>query len=164
MLRDWIKMVGNVKEATKALRAATNQRLLRTLCPNCKQAYQPSEDQLKKLNLPAGRVEQLYRAGGQIQIKNKVQECPVCQGIGYLGQTGVFEVLLVDEEMRKLLAKGDLKGTLALARRNKMIYLQEAALAKVVSGETDMKEVIRVTAPARGEAGADQSQQDKPAA
>jgi len=54
----------------------------------------------------------------------------------------------VDEEARKLLAAGDLKAALAHARRNNMIYLQEAAMAKVVTGETTLDEVVRVTAPA----------------
>ncbi len=66
----------------------------------------------------------------------------------YLGQIGVFEVMVVDHEARKLLGAGNLKGALAHARRNKMIYLQEAALSKVVSGETTIDEVVRVTAPA----------------
>lgn len=148
-IREWVKQVGDIKKATRALRAVINQRLLRTLCPNCRQAYQPTPEQLKKLNLPASKVSQLFRAGGQVQLKGKVESCPICGGSGYLGQTGIFEVLAVDEEARRLLSKGDLKAVLAHARRNKMIYLQEAALAKVASGETTIEEVVRVTAPAK---------------
>jgi len=148
-IREWVKQVGDIKKATRALRAAINQRLLRTLCPNCRQAYQPTPEQLKKLNLPASKVSQLFRAGGQVQLKGKVESCPICGGSGYFGQTGIFEVLIVDEEARRLLSKGDLKAVLAHARRNKMIYLQEAALAKVANGETTIEEVVRVTAPAK---------------
>ena len=82
-------------------------------------------------------------------MKNRIEDCPVCGGTGYLGQTAVFEVFMVDDEARKILATGDLKGALAHARRNKMIYLQEAALSKVASGETTIDEVVRVTAPAK---------------
>lgn len=146
-IRDWVKKVGDVKEATKVLRAVTNQRLLRSLCPNCRQAYQPTPEQLRKLNLPAKKVSQLYRASGKVQVKNKIEDCQICRGTGYLGQTAAFEVFVVDDEARKMLATGDLKAALAHARRNNMLYLQEAALSKVISGETTLEEVVRVTTP-----------------
>ncbi len=145
-IREWIGRVGDAKQATKGLRAATNQRLLRTLCPNCRQPFQPTVEQLKKLNLPANKIQQLYRASGKVQVKNKIENCPVCGGTGYLGQTAAFEVMIIDDEVRKLLASGDLKGARAHARRNKMIYLQEAAMRKAVDGMTSIEEVIRVTA------------------
>ncbi|MCP3902799.1 MAG: Flp pilus assembly complex ATPase component [Planctomycetes bacterium] len=146
-IREWVKQVGDVKRATKALRAVVNQRLLRTLCPNCRQAYQPTEEQLRKLNLLSSKVTTLYRPSGKVQVKNKIENCPVCGGNGYLGQTGVFEVFVVDDAARKLLQGGDLKAALGHARRHKMIYLQEAALSKVASGETTIEEVVRVTSP-----------------
>lgn len=147
-IRDWVKKVGDVKDAVRSLRAVTNQRLLRTLCPNCRQAYTPTPEQIKKLNLPARKVSQLYRASGKVQVKNKIEDCKVCGGTGYLGQTAAFEVMIVDDEGRKILSTGDLKAALAHARRNNMFYIQEAALAKVISGETDLEEVVRVTSPA----------------
>jgi general secretion pathway protein E len=153
-IRQWVRAVGDVKQATRAVRAVMNQRLLRTLCPNCRQSYQPSPEQLKKLNLPADRAKQLYRASGKVQVKNKIENCPVCNGTGYLGQTAAFEILVVDDEARKILQGGDLKGVLAHARRNKMIYMQEAALSKVLNGETTIEEVIRATAPAKAEGSA----------
>jgi type II secretory ATPase GspE/PulE/Tfp pilus assembly ATPase PilB-like protein len=145
-IRLWVKQVGDVKKAVKSLRAVINQRLLRSLCPNCRQAYQPTSEQLRKLNLPAGKVNQLYRATGKVEVKNKIEPCPVCNGMGYLGQVAAFEVFIVDTEARKLLASGDLKAAIAHARRNKMVYLQEAALSKVLSGETTVEEVLRVFA------------------
>ena len=123
--------------------------MLRTLCPNCKQPYQPSAQQLQKMNLPSNKIKQLFGPGGKIQVKNKIEACPVCGGTGYLGQTAVFEVMIVDSEIQRLLTAGDLKGALAHARRNKMIYLQEAALSKVIKGETSIEEVARVTASAK---------------
>ena len=162
-------MVGDVKDASRALRAVVNQRLLRTLCQNCRQSYQPTADQLRKLNIAGNKVRQLYRAGGKIQVKNKIEDCPVCGGSGYLGQTAAFEVLVIDDEARRLLMAGDLKGVLGLARRHKMIYLQEAALSKVINGEISVEEVVRVTAPApkrRGQGGgaAQQPAEPNPAA
>ncbi len=57
--------------------------------------------------------------------------------------------MLIGDETRRLLLAGDLKGAMAEARRNKMLYLQEAALRKVVAGDTTIDEVVRVTSPAR---------------
>ena len=74
----------------------------------------------------------------------------------------MFEVLIVDDEAKRFLAAGDLKGALSHARRNKMIYLQEAALSKVISGETSIEEVVRVTAPARSDAGGSSSRAPQP--
>ncbi|HRP63160.1 MAG TPA: ATPase, T2SS/T4P/T4SS family [Phycisphaerales bacterium] len=163
-VRQWFKQVGDPKLAAKGLRAVVNQRLVRSLCPQCRQSYQPTAEQLRKLGIPANRVKELFRASGKIQVKNKIENCPVCSGSGYLGQTGIFEVFLIDDEARKLLAAGDLKGALAHARRNKMIYLQEAALAKVIAGETTIEEVIRVTSPPAAQAGgASKSQPSAPA-
>lgn len=147
-IQQWVTQVGDIKQAIKPLRAVINQRLLRGLCPHCRQPFTPSAEQLKKLNLPANKVQQLYRATGQVQVKNKVEVCPVCKGTGYLGQLAVFEVFYLDDEARKLLINKDLKGARAHARRNKMIYLQEAALSKVLSGETTLEEVMRIFAPA----------------
>lgn len=141
----WVGRVGDIKQATRGLRAVVNQRLLRSLCPNCRQAYQPTAEQLKKLNLPAGKVKQLYRKTGKVQVKNKIEDCPVCGGTGYLGQTAAFEVFIVDDEARKLIGAKDLKGALAHARRNKMILLAEAALSKAIAGETSLEEVVRIT-------------------
>ncbi len=149
-LRDWLAKVGDAKQASRALRVVINGRLLRKLCPKCKQAYQPSAEQIKRLNLPAN-AKQLFQAGGKVQVKNKIEPCPVCQGTGFLGQTGVYEVMIVTDEVRKQLEMSDVKSALAAARRNKMLFLQEAALSKMIAGETSLEEVIRVTA-ARKEA------------
>lgn len=152
VIRAWVKSVGDLKRASRSLRVVTSQRLLRTLCPNCKAPFTPTPEQLKKLGLPAGKVQQLFRANGKVQIKNKIEPCPICAGSGYLGQTAAFEVMVVDSEARKLLAANDLKAALAHARRNKMIYLQEAALSKVAAGETTVEEVVRVTASPKADA------------
>jgi general secretion pathway protein E len=146
--QQWAKIVGDVKLAMHGLRAVINQRLVRTVCPNCRQAFQPSSEQLQKLGLPQDKVGQLFQASGKIQVKNKIETCPVCGGAGYFGQTGVFQTMIVGDDTRRLVLAGDLKAAMAEARRNKMIYLQEAALRKVVDGETTIEEVVRVMAPA----------------
>ena len=102
-----------------------------------------------RLGLPKDKVAQLYQAAGKIQVKHKIETCPVCEGTGYLGQTGVFQTMIVGDETRRMIMASDLKAAMADARRNKMIYLQEAALRRVVDGETTIEEVVRVLTPAR---------------
>ena len=72
--------------------------------------------------------------------------CPICQGAGYLGRTGVFEVLLLDDDLRNHIAKGTPLTTIKVeARKKGMLYLQEVALHKVYEGETSINEVLRAT-------------------
>lgn len=149
---DWARAVGDLKKAAAPIKAIMNQRLLRVVCPQCRQAFQPSPEQAAKLRLPTNKQHTLYKAGGKVQVKNnRIEDCPICNGVGYFGQIGVFEVMVLDDEGRRLLAASDFKGAYDLARRNKMFYLQEAALAKVRDGQTTIEELARVFSPARAE-------------
>jgi general secretion pathway protein E len=144
----WMQAVGDPKTATKGLSAVVHQRLIRQLCPNCKSPFTPAPEQAKKLGIPAGKSVELFRPSGKIQVKNRIEDCPVCQGSAYFGQIGIFEVLMVDKEAREMLANNDFRGAYARAVRDtKMIQLQEAALLKVREGLTSLEEVQRVFAP-----------------
>ena len=67
-----------------------------------------------------------------------------CQGSGYVGRTGVFELLVVDKGIRALIAEGaSMKAVKAHARKNRMHYLQEEGLLKVIDGTTSLNEVLR---------------------
>ena len=146
-ITDWFRAVGDLKSAATPLKAVITCKLIRKLCPECKQAYTPAPEQLKKLGIPSGKQEQLFRASGRIQIKNKVEECPVCRGTGYFGTTGVYEVMPVDREGRKQLAKGDLKSAYVHARRTlRMPTMQEVAILKAREGLTSIEEVARISA------------------
>ena len=140
VIREWCRLVGDVDQATKPLRAVLCQRLVRVLCPDCRQSYSPANPQ--KMGLKEGTT--LYRASGQVQVRNRVEDCPTCTGSGYSGATGIFEVFPVDEECRQILASGDLKAALMQARRNKMLLLQEVGLHRAASGITSIEEVSRV--------------------
>ena len=143
MLTKWIQFSGDAARAAAGLKAMVHQRLLRRLCENCKVSFVPADT--GRFRLPEGT--ELYRAGGKIQDRNKIIECPVCRGSGFLGVTGVFEVTPISEETRMAIAKGDLKGALTAARRDKMILMQEAAMRKAVAGETSIEEISRVLSP-----------------
>jgi len=123
----WASFVADPRQSFDALQAVVYQTLVRRLCENCRVAYKPSED-LAKQGLPIDKVEHLYRKGGQVEVKNKIITCPICNGSGYMGQIGVFETMFLDSETRKHLIAGDLKAALAQARRTKTyVRLQEAA-------------------------------------
>ncbi|MEE2912530.1 MAG: ATPase, T2SS/T4P/T4SS family [Planctomycetota bacterium] len=144
LLSKWAGHVSDPRQSFSNLKAVAFQRLVRRLCDNCRAPYKPTPD-LKKQGLPVDSVEQLYRKGGQVEIKNKIVTCPVCEGSGYLGQVGVFETMFLDSDTRKNLIAGDLRAAMAQSRRNKgMIRLQEAAWEKVADGTTSIEEFARV--------------------
>ncbi len=144
----WMQAVGDPKMATRCLAGVVHQRLLRTLCPNCKSGFTPAPEQAKKLGIPSGKEVQLFRPSGKVQVKNRIEDCPVCQGSAYFGQAGIYEVMTLDEEARRLLSENDFRTAYARSvREQKMLQLQEAALLKVRTGDTSLEEVQRIFAP-----------------
>ncbi|MEO0586015.1 MAG: ATPase, T2SS/T4P/T4SS family, partial [Planctomycetota bacterium] len=141
--RAWLKATGDLKRGSRCLHGVISMRLIRKLCDTCKTPYTPEKAAIKKLNLPADRVSTLYHASGQVIMKDKPQTCPTCHGIGYRGRTAVFEVLPFDDHARKLIAQKDFDALRLHLRKQKHWSLQEAGLAKVVAGITDIKEVTR---------------------
>jgi type II secretory ATPase GspE/PulE/Tfp pilus assembly ATPase PilB-like protein len=155
VLRKFMTMVGDPESVAKSLRAISCQRLVRILCENCREAYAPDAEMLRKANLPADRIDKFYKAVGTLPPEKEGRPpviCPICTGTGYVGRTGVFEVLIVNDEIRQAMAKGDLGRVKAIARKGKppMLYLQEEGLRKVMAGTTSMKEFLRAIAPDQG--------------
>lgn len=145
-LKAWCQAVGDKAAAGAALRAIVCQRLLRKLCPTCRIAYKPDPALLKKLNLPADRVKQLYKHSGQVVVKEETVPCPDCHGLGYRGRRAVFEVMLLDDEARALIGEGQTDQLKNHLRRGGMLYMQEAALALAAEGITSITEIRRVLA------------------
>jgi len=114
------------------------QRLVRRLCQDCREAYQPSAAELTDVGLSvqaaAGRT--LYRAKG----------CPACLRTGYKGRTGIYEILTVSETVKQLVMANRDSGTIKKAAvAGGMKTLRDDGLRKVLSGETTFDEVLRVT-------------------
>jgi hypothetical protein len=86
----WMKLVGDPDAGAKWLRGVVCQKLVRKLCTNCRVAYQPSPDMLKRFGLPPDKIKQLFKKGGQVLVKNKPETCPACGGVGFVGQEGCF--------------------------------------------------------------------------
>lgn len=149
-LRKWIKAVGDPERAGQALAGILCQRLVRRLCPMCRVVYKPDPAMLKKMNLPVERITQLSKASGQILVRDKPQVCPNCHGLGYRGRIGVFEVMVLDDRGRSLIAEGQIEQLRAHLRKNKMLWLQEAGLSRAVEGATSVSEVTRAMGEGAG--------------
>jgi type II secretory ATPase GspE/PulE/Tfp pilus assembly ATPase PilB-like protein len=149
-LRRYMQLVGDHEMAAAGLLAVLSQRLVRVLCPNCRKAYTPDPNLLRKANLPTDENRPFYRPPNPDEIETDRRGnpivCGVCQGSGYHGRTGLYEVLVIDETIRGLLSQGaPLQTVKAHARKHRMQYLQEAGLRKVYEGVTSINEVLRVT-------------------
>lgn len=143
-LRWWIRYVGNAHTAADSLGTIFAGQLLRKLCTTCRQSYLPHADTLKKLNLSVNRISHLYRHDGRVKTKHKTELCPDCLGLGYRGRIGIFEVLILDEHGRQLVAVRDFEQLRIHMRQQKFVLLQEAALARVIEGTTSIGELTRV--------------------
>ncbi len=141
-----LAFVENPPIVAKALLGVVNQRLIRILCTTCRQSYRPDEKLLRKANLPADKIETFYRQPTEPILDRRGREtiCQTCQGSGYVGRTGVFEILVVDKSIQALIAEGGpLKAVKVQARKNRMYYLQEEGLLKVIDGTTSLNEILR---------------------
>lgn len=123
-----------------SITAILGQRLVRLLCETCKEPYKPKAEFLKKANLPPDKVDVFYRPP-----KEPEQVCPMCGGTGYMGRTGIFELLLITDPMRELIRENpSVKAIKDEARKNGMIYLTEDGLRQVIQGRTSIEELMRV--------------------
>ncbi|SFZ73955.1 type II secretion system ATPase GspE [Chitinimonas taiwanensis] len=110
------------------------QRLYRQLCPACKQAYTPDSAEMAALGLSEPRA--LYRAVG----------CEHCNQLGYKGRAGVYELLTVDDEIRRLIHDGASEARIREHGAScGMHSLRSDGVAQVLAGKTTLEEVLRVT-------------------
>ena len=143
-LKLWMKIVGDKKLAAESLSMIVSQRLARRLCLTCRAPYNPDDAAMKKLNIKPGSTANLYKASGKVVVKEDHSICQDCHGMGYRGRIGAFEVMPIDKTASKLIAAGEGEHLRAHLRKQHMVYLQEAALSKVVEGITDIKEATRI--------------------
>jgi len=147
-LAKWVKVCGDPAAAMADLHGVLCQMLMRVLCDKCREAYRPDPQLLAKANIPADQIELFYRPPTRplTDEKGNVIICPKCQGSGYYGRMAVFELLEMTDEIKQLVVSGaSLPQVRAAARKRRMLYLQEQALRRVISGQTSIQEVIRVS-------------------
>ncbi|MCC6443049.1 MAG: type II/IV secretion system protein [Armatimonadetes bacterium] len=114
------------------------QRLLRLICAKCKEPYQPPRDAIKRLgmdNLLNAKKVTFYRGRG----------CDVCKGTGYKGRIGIYELLMMDDQVRDLILKKSSSYEIrAAAVESGMKSLKEDAMEKILLGMTTLEEALRV--------------------
>ena len=145
-LGKWMRLVGDRNLVAETLLCASNQRLLRKLCEECKQGYAPDKELFKKFNITADKTKVLYRTGKvQYDKHGKPLTCDHCQGTGYFDRTGIFELVVMNDVLRKVVKTSkSLPEIGAHFRRAKVLYLQEQVLRKVIAGTASINEMIRV--------------------
>jgi type II secretory ATPase GspE/PulE/Tfp pilus assembly ATPase PilB-like protein len=149
-LRQWRKLVGDDALAIKSLKAVIVGRLIRRLCSACKIGYTPDPNTLRKLNMNPDSVGKLYQARKEPMrdAKGNAVPCTFCNDLAFKGRFGIYEVMIIDEEIRKVIAGGGAESQIKQAQRGKRgRLLQEVALAQVQAGETSVEEVLRVLKP-----------------
>ena len=122
---------------SSSIMAIAAQRLVRQVCSACRKPYVPTEHELAKLGVEqTGERRTLYRAEG----------CTACLQTGYRGRSGIYEFLLVDDEIRRLIfAKADSAMIQQAAFQKGMSSLRQEGAAKVLQGLTTTEEVMRIT-------------------
>jgi len=116
------------------LTAIVAQRLVRRLCPACKQPYEADEAERRLLDIAGPDPVTLHRPVG----------CPACKGLGYQGRRGVYELIVVDEPLRALIHDDAREGDIARHAFAERDTLYEAGVRLALSGETSLAEVLRV--------------------
>jgi len=115
------------------------QRLVRTICPSCREAYKPSEEEKQILSIKPGESSgevELYRGRG----------CLTCNDTGFKGRIGVFELMAMTDELREMILNNVSSSEICKkARELGMGALKEDGLEKVKKGYTTIHEVLRVT-------------------
>ena len=122
---------------SSAMRGIISQRLVRRICPNCKEAYEPSEDELLELGMPARSGMLFYRGKG----------CPNCFHTGYRGRTAVFEMLEITSKVRAMISRRASRDEIEAELKKPesgFVSLRKNALRLVLEGVTTGEEVMRV--------------------
>jgi type II secretory ATPase GspE/PulE/Tfp pilus assembly ATPase PilB-like protein len=122
-----------------SLSAVLGQRLVRRLCKECREAYKPDRDVLERLEIPSDRIDQFFRPPTQGEM------CPECNGLGYVGRTGVFELLIINDELRDLIRDKAAASKVKLAaKRNGMLTMKQEGIRLLAQGITSVEELERV--------------------
>ncbi|RJP24957.1 MAG: hypothetical protein C4527_17930 [Candidatus Omnitrophota bacterium] len=128
----------DVKLLSSALLCIVAQRLVRKLCPHCKKHSTPSAKELKRLGGEGIMLEgqPIFRPRG----------CRECADTGYLGRTGIYEIMAPNREIREMTEKGATTSEIRHAsQRAGMKTLREEGIFKIVAGLTSIEEIVRVT-------------------
>lgn len=143
----------DMPDFAEQMKAVIHMRLLRKLCDACREAMPLSPDLAKRLGIPPGRVEHIYREAQpktpeqlqELKKKGLPEVCPKCRGLGYFGRTGLFEFTVLDERMKQALIQSPKLDVLKqVARQAGNRSLQEEGVLLVALGVTSITELQRI--------------------
>lgn len=123
---------------TSSVLAILAQRLVRTICADCREEYTPDKESLQSIGIDPDMVEgrKFYRGKG----------CPSCLNTGYMGRTGIFELMMLDDRVKNLILKtSDANAIKRRAVEQGMVTLRQDGAQKVINGITTIEEIFRVT-------------------
>lgn len=120
---------------SSSLTGVVAQRLVRVLCPHCKSAYVADEVECEQLGVDPSNPPTLYHAKG----------CSECRSGGYKGRTGIYEVVSIDDEVRRMIHRHEGEQEITAYLRKKVTGIKEDGAQKVLEGVTTLEEVLRVT-------------------
>jgi general secretion pathway protein E len=141
------------------------QRLVRVLCPACQELYEPTRDQLVELGVnpdnpyappPAPKASVYQAAAAKVPpvrplrpggvVLHRAVGCDECLGTGYVGRTGLYELVMITDEIRAhVLRNADSNTIKKVAKAEGMVNLRDDGARKVLAGTTTIEEVLRVT-------------------
>ena len=143
-------------EIVSSIGAVLGQRLVRRLCDECKEGFEPSPQLLKQLGIPAGRVAMLYRPFVPPPIEQQVDEngrpapiepCQACNGRGYLGRIAIYELLIPGEKLKAALLKTqDINKLTQIAKSEGHRSMQAESVLTVARGLTSLDELKKAFA------------------
>ena len=111
------------------------QRLVRVLCENCREPYTPTPEECQMLGVDEAKPPQIYHAKG----------CAQCNQSGYRGRSGIYELLLVDEQVRRMIHAEESEQAIVDYARQQTPNIRVDGCGKVLAGITTLEEVLRVT-------------------
>jgi type IV pilus assembly protein PilB len=123
---------------SSTVRAVIAQRLVRLVCQKCKKPYEPQKHEISELNISSDKIKdvELYKGKG----------CSECNGSGYKGRSGIYELFIMDDKIRELVVRrASLAAIREAAREGGMKTLREDAISKILEGTTTVEEALRET-------------------
>jgi type II secretory ATPase GspE/PulE/Tfp pilus assembly ATPase PilB-like protein len=121
---------------SSAVNAVLAQRLVRKICPQCKEEFTPSPEMREFLNLQGFTSEKTFRGKG----------CDRCRKTGYTGRLGIYEMMVMDDSLRDVVTSNpDVNQLRKLCRERGLVTLRQDGFDKVMKGLTTVDEILRVT-------------------
>ncbi|MFC1721098.1 GspE/PulE family protein [Patescibacteria group bacterium] len=140
----------NPKIISSALNISLAQRLVRKLCPDCKESYSPNEEERALLTNILASIKEKRNVSPEISelwgIPGEGNSCTKCGGVGYKGRIGVFEGILTDKHVEKVIQDENVSelAVVEASKQQKMLDMAEDGVLKVLNGVTSLEELQRV--------------------